>query len=166
MLDLVAILPTPEENKTFDTNPNCHGVLLATMEYYKTIGFNPPWIGYFAKLNGQLVGSAGYKGKPVDNKIEIAYGTFLEFSNQGIGNQICRQLVHIAIMTDPGLIITARTLPYNNYSNRILEKNNFRLLGTVFDKDDGDVWEWLYDRPRIQQPIQREATEHVPKPKT
>ena len=136
----------PEENQEFAVIPACKESLIMTLDYYKIIGYVPPWIGYFARLNRELVGSAGYKGQPVDNKIEIAYGTFPEFREKGIGTEICRQLVLLAQRTDPKLIITARTLPEYNYSTKILQRNGFRLLGNVWDKEDGDVWEWLYDK--------------------
>ncbi len=146
MLELIPIKQTLEENQELETVPDSREILLMTVDYYKIIGFNPPWIGYFARLNEKLVGSAGFKGQPVDNKIEIAYGIFPGFMQQGIGTEICRQLVMLAQKANPTIIITARTLPENNYSTKILEKNNFKLLGTVWDKDDGDVWEWYYEK--------------------
>ncbi len=145
MIQLVPIAQTMEENYAFAAYPEGQEILTMTVAYYKTIGFIPPWIGYFASFNGKLAGSGGYKGKPLDNKIEIAYGTFTDFKGQGIGTQICRQLVLLAQSTDPTLLITARTLPEHNHSTRILQKNGFQLLGNVWDKEDGDVWEWLYE---------------------
>jgi RimJ/RimL family protein N-acetyltransferase len=115
-----------------------------TIEFYKKVGFTPPWIGYYASIGGTLVGAAAYKGKPVNGKVEIAYGTFPQFQQQGIGTAICRKLVQISLETDPSVIITARTLPENNYSAKILRKNNFALLGPVWDDEDGEVWEWVY----------------------
>jgi len=146
MLELIPINQTIEENQEFINTEDVREGLYMTIEYYRTIGFNPPWIGYYAKINDILVGSAGYKGQPVNNKIEIAYGTFPNFRKQGIGTEICKQLVVLALKNDPSIIITARTLPENNYSTKILEKNNFKLLGTVWDKDDGNVWEWAYSK--------------------
>ena len=146
MLELIPINQTIEENQEFINIEDLREGLYMTIEYYKTIGFNPPWIGYCAKINDILVGSAGYKGQPVNNKIEIAYGTFPNFRNQGIGTEICKQLVVLAVKTDPSIIITARTLAENNYSTKILEKNNFKFLGPVWDKDDGSVWEWVYSK--------------------
>ena len=143
MLELIPIKQTIEENQEFINIEDGQEGLYMTIEYYKTIGFNPPWVGYYAKINDILVGSAGYKGQPVNNKIEIAYGTFPNFRKQGIGTEICKQLVVLALKTDPSIIIMARTIPENNYSTKILEKNNFKLLGTVWDKDDGNVWEWV-----------------------
>ena len=144
MIELIAIKQTWEENSAFETTADCREIILNTMEYYKTIGFAPPWIGYLAISDGKFVGSAGFKGKPMDNKIEIAYGTSPDYWQQGIGTEICRQLVLLALNTNPAIIITARTLPENNYSTKILQKNNFKLSGTIWDKDDGSVWEWEY----------------------
>src|ERR1051326_8895303 len=135
-----------EENQEFINIENGRGGLEMTIEYYKTIGFNPPWIGYYARVNEILVGSGGYRGQPVNNKIEIAYGTFPDFRQRGIGTEICKELVVLALKTDPSIIITARTLTEINYSTKILEKNNFKLVGTVWDKDDGNVWEWVYSK--------------------
>src|SRR6266403_1950848 len=146
MLQLIPIKQTIEENQEFIKIEEGREGLYMTIEYYKTIGFNPPWIGYYARINDIFVGSAGYKGQPVNNKIEIAYGTFPNFRQQGIGTEICKQLVVLAVKTDPSIIISARTLPDNNYSTKILEKNNFKLAGTVWDKDDGNVWEWVYSK--------------------
>ena len=50
----------------------------------------------------------------------------------------------LALKTNPSVRITARTLPENNFSTRILEKNNFTFTGEVNDPDDGEVWEWAY----------------------
>jgi [ribosomal protein S5]-alanine N-acetyltransferase len=154
MLELVQIKETLAENSEFESCPECHAILHMTLDYYRVIGYNPPWIGYFAKIRGKVVGSGGYKGKPVDNKIEIAYGTLPEYENQGIGTRICRSLVLLALRTDKNIIITARTLPENGFSSKILQKNNFRHLGIVWDKDDGYVWEWLYEGPKTEdEPI-------------
>ena len=145
-MELVPIKEILEDNQEFLNNPDCQETLKMSVDYYKTIGYYPPWIGYYAKINRKLVGSAGYKGRPFNTKIEIAYGTFPDCRAKGIGAEICKQLVTLALKTDPSLIITARTFPENNYSTKILEKNGFKLLGMVWDKDDGDVWEWEYSK--------------------
>jgi RimJ/RimL family protein N-acetyltransferase len=117
------------------------------IDFYKRVGFNPPWVCYYVQLDGQLVAAAAFKGKPVNNKVEIAYGTFPQYQNRGIGSKIADTLVRLSLKTDPSVIITARTLPEENYSARILRKNNFKLLGTIIDEEDGEVWEWEY-QPR------------------
>jgi RimJ/RimL family protein N-acetyltransferase len=90
------------------------------------------------------VGSAGFKGPPIKGRVEIAYGTFEEYRMCGIGTAICKLLVDVSLKKDPSIKITARTISEENFSTRVLQNNNFRLLGTVMDPEDGEVWEWLY----------------------
>ncbi|TAE49933.1 MAG: N-acetyltransferase [Bacteroidetes bacterium] len=146
MTELIPIFPSAEENAELLQHPELSEVLSMTISYYDVIGFHQPWIGYLVRQNQEWVGSAAFKGAPVENKIEIAYWVFEAYEGRGIGTQICHELVSLAQATDPGLTITARTLPERNASCRILEKNGFRLLGTVYEKDDGDVWEWRYQQ--------------------
>lgn len=131
------------KNARFSNLQECEEVMKMLPIYYQKVGFHTPWIGYFATLDGKkMVGSAGFKGKPKDGKIEIAYGTFEKFEGQGIGTEICRQLVALALQEDPSVRITARTLMENNASVQILKRNGFTCLGSVYDEEDGEVWEW------------------------
>ena len=86
----------------------------------------------------------GFKGGPVDNKVEIAYFTFPEHEGKGIGTLTCQALVSKALAGAPQVEILARTLPEKNASTRILAKNGFVLSGAVQDPEDGEVWEWRY----------------------
>src|SRR5687768_2941887 len=98
-------------NKKFTDNPECAAILSVYPDYYNRVGFNKPWIGYFATIDGvEIIGAGGYKVQPQDGKIEIAYGTFKNFEGQGIGTEICRQLVLLSLQTNPSIRITARTL--------------------------------------------------------
>jgi RimJ/RimL family protein N-acetyltransferase len=143
-MKLIPIKQTLVENEAFGSNPLCQESLYMTIDFYKKIGFVPPWIGYYVKQHNNLVGCAAFKGQPVNGTVEIAYGTFEQYRKQGIGTEICKHLVALSLKTDPFVRITARTLPEENFSTRILKKNNFTFTGTVNDKEDGDVWEWLY----------------------
>ncbi len=143
-MKLLPIKQTLKENKGFEDDPSSKETLNTCIEFYKKVGFNPPWICYYVEENGELIGNAAFKGKPVDNTVEIAYGTMEAHRQKGVGTKICKQLVELAQSTDPSVKITARTLPEKNYSTRILEKNNFVLLGFVTDPEDGEVWEWEY----------------------
>jgi|SRR5258706_4779907 len=118
MIQLIPIKKELEENQEFANNPLCNDTLSMTIEFFKRIGFVPPWIGYCVQLNGQFVGSAAFKGQPINGKVEIAYGTMEPFRNQGIGTQICKALVKLSLKTDPSIKITARTLPGNNFSTK------------------------------------------------
>ncbi len=144
-MQLIPIKETLEDNDAFVNNPLCQKSIYMTINFYKKVGFVEPWIGYYAEVNGVLVGAAGFKGPPANETVEIAYGTFEKNSNQGIGTQMCKQLLDLSLNADPSVKITARTLPEENFSTRILRKNNFAFIGTVNDPEDGDVWEWLFN---------------------
>ena len=127
-MTFLPINQTFEENAAFANNPLCTESLSMCIEFYKKVGFTPPWICYYVEENGELIGNAAFKGKPINNTVEIAYGTMEKHRQQGIGARICKQLVELSLATDASVRITARTLPEKNYSTRILEKNNFVLL--------------------------------------
>jgi len=143
-MELILIKETLEENDELLKNPVCFEIVHMTIEFYKKVGFLPPWVGYFARQNNDLVGSAGFKGPPIKGRVEIAYGTFEEYRKRGIGTAICKLLIDVSLKKDPSIKITARTISEENFSTRVLQNNNFRLIGTVMDPEDGEVWEWLY----------------------
>jgi RimJ/RimL family protein N-acetyltransferase len=141
------LLPIKEhliDNQEFLKYPDYQEALTMSVSFYQKIGFHPPWISYFAEKEGELVGNAAFKGPPFNKKVEIAYSVFPSYQHQGLGTQICKHLVSIALATDPSVIITARTLPEENFSTKILRKNNFELAGAIWDEEDGEVWEWVY----------------------
>ena len=143
-LQLIPIKEFLEDNKEFENHPDCNVHLEMSVMFYARVGYVVPWIGYYASIDHKYVGSAGFKGRPVDGKVEIAYGTFPSFQHKGIGTLICGELVALALKTDPTVKIMARTLMEENYSTKILKKNGFVFQGVVADPDDGDVWEWQY----------------------
>jgi [ribosomal protein S5]-alanine N-acetyltransferase len=145
-LQLIPIKEFLHENAEFDAHPDCSENLEMSIMFYSRVGYVVPWIGYYASLNGEWVGSGGFKGRPIDGRVEIAYGTFPSFQHQGIGTMICKELVMLTLRTDPTVKITARTLMEENYSAKILRKNGFLWQGVVVDPDDGEVWEWEYVR--------------------
>lgn len=142
------LLPIEKEgtlNKEFTNNPECIEILSVFRDLYLKVGFEKPWIGYFATSdNNEIIGVAGFKGKPKNGKVEISYGIFKNYQQQGIGTVLCHQLVLLSLQKYKKVKITARTLPENNASTRILKKNGFEFSGPVWDEDDGNVWEWEY----------------------
>jgi len=145
-MELIPIKEHLHENKQFTDHSDCQESIYMCIDFYKKVGFNPPWICYYVQQDDQLVAAAAFKGKPINNKVEIAYGTFPRFQQQGIGEKIAGTLVQLSLKTDPAVTITARTMPEENYSAKILRKNNFKLLGTIMDDEDGEVWEWEYEK--------------------
>lgn len=143
-MELIPIKQTFEENDELAINSLYQETIYLTIDFYKKVGFVPPWIGYFVKQDDSFVGNAGFKGPPTNGTVEIAYGTMEEYRKQGIGTSICKQLVDLSLKTDSSIKITARTLSKENFSASILEKNNFICTGTVLDAEDGEVWEWVF----------------------
>jgi ribosomal-protein-alanine N-acetyltransferase len=143
MITMVPILLDEDKTKAIYATPDCQEIFKYYPDYYYKVGYNEPWIGYFATLDGhEMVGCGGFKGKPRDGKVEIAYGTFKKYEGQKIGTEICRQLVLLSLQTDASIRITARTFLENNASTQILKHNGFECIGIVFDEEDGNVWEW------------------------
>jgi RimJ/RimL family protein N-acetyltransferase len=143
-MQLIPIEQRLEDNHRFISDPLLRSIVEMTIDFYKKAGFVKPWIGYYVEEDGNIVGSAGFKGPPQQGTLEIAYGTDEKYRNQGFGTKICQLLVELALKTDPLLRLTARTFSNANYSTRILQKNNFICIGTVDDPEDGEVWEWLF----------------------
>lgn len=114
-----------------------------TAQLFSQVPYTAPWIAYFA-LNeaGVAVGTCAFKGPPENQRVEIAYFTFPEHENRGIGTAMAAALVQLARETDASLIIAAQTLPRRNASHRILEKNGFKHTLTLDHPDDGTVYEW------------------------
>ena len=149
-MELVPIDIDESKNAAFMHEAECRSILKVYPDYYKRVGFNRPWIGYFFIDNEVLVGSGGYKGKPRNGKVEIAYGTFTGHQGKGIGTEICKMLTVLSLQTDPEVRITARTLKDHFASIRILEKNNFEFIGMIWDEDDGEVCEFEYRKGKFR----------------
>ena len=143
-MELLPLKENLEDNTEFLDHPDCKESLPMSIKFFKKVGYHPPWIGYYAQVDGELVGSGAFKGRPFRGKVEIAYGAFPQFRKKGVGSEICKELVQLALKTNPAIRITARTLPVESFSTKILRKNSFQSQGTVIDDDDGEVWEWEY----------------------
>ncbi len=117
-------------------------VARATAELYQRVGFEPPWIGYLALADDELVGTCGFKSPPRDGRVEIAYFTFLPFEGRGIATAMAAELVRLAHGHPESPQVFAQTLPQRNASHRVLERLGFRHTATLEHADDGVVWEW------------------------
>ncbi len=142
-------------NAKYKDNPECLAILSVFQAHYKKVGFKKPWVAYFVSNDKDgIIGGGGFKGQPKDGKVEISYGTFKNFEGQGIGTEICKQLVSLALQTEPSVMITARTVPENSASIRILERTGFECAGTVYDEEDGNVLEWTYKKSATNNRVQ------------
>ena len=118
-------------------------VCQSTCSLYSAVGtFISPWTGYLALFERNIFGTCAFKSPPHDGKVEIAYFTFPGFEGRGFATAMARNLISIARKAQPGIVITAQTLPKPNASNAILKKLGFKLVGTAMDQEVGMVWEW------------------------
>ncbi|MEM6800240.1 MAG: GNAT family protein [Bacteroidota bacterium] len=143
-MEFIPITNESQAVSAFENHAEAKAIFMRSQHFYQKIGYSPPWIGYFTKEGDQFVGTAAFKGKPIDQKVEIAYATFEAFQQKGVATRMCQALVAIALRESPDIKITARTLREENYSTKVLRKNGFSLAGTVVDPEDGEVWEWVY----------------------
>lgn len=120
-------------------------VVAGTLAHYRQAGCTPPWTGYLGRHGLELVGVCGFKGAPVQGRVEIAYGTAPGCEGRGFATAMARELIRLAADHDPRLLVFAQTLPAENASTHILGKLGFQCLGVILHPEDGEVWEW--ERP-------------------
>jgi len=143
-MKLIPIIPNDTTLEAFSSSPELQVHVEMMLDFYQKVGYNPPWIGYIAEQGGNWLGNGGFKGKPLNQSVEIGYATLTPFRNQGWGKKICKSLVQLALQSDPDIRILARTLPEENPSANILRSNGFQYIGEIWDIEDGYVWEWEY----------------------
>jgi RimJ/RimL family protein N-acetyltransferase len=145
MLELVAIEsdgnPRGDVGELIDV---ARDVLGATMDFYRSSGFNEPWISYLALSGSRPVGICSFKSQPVDGRVEIGYFTFPEHEGRGVATTMAAHLIAIADAHDRNVLVTAQTLRERNASHRVLEKLGFQPVGTVEHPQEGAVLEWHY----------------------
>ncbi len=148
---LINIEPAPSEK---ELALNLTGIPLevckTTRELYAKSGFVPPWIGYLVLDNKKIIGTCAFKSPAKETRgkvrrlvtVEIAYFTFPEFENKGYAKAMAAELVKVALIFEPDILVTARTLPQDNASTSVLKHTGFRFARAVDDPEDGLVWEW------------------------
>lgn len=98
-----------------------------TIGFFNKVGYVPPWVGYFVKQDDEL-GSAAFKGPPVNGAVEIAYGTWSHTGKRALEQAFAGYWL-TCFKSDSAVRITARTLPEENFSTRLLEKMVSNLSG-------------------------------------
>lgn len=122
--------------------PAARDVLEGTVNLYESSGFAPPWVGYLADRDGDIVGAGAFFGAPNEGRVEFGYQTFAEYEGRGVGAEIARQLVKLARDTDPAIMLVAQTLEREGPSARILGGLGFRCVGEGGSAEGGRVCEW------------------------
>ena len=63
-----------DKSKEIHHSQNCQMLLKTYDEYYKTIGYNLPWVGYFVVKEDRIVGFCSFTGQPKDGKVKSHIG--------------------------------------------------------------------------------------------
>lgn len=114
----------------------------STASHYQKAGFSPPWVGYLAVSDFEVVGTCAFTAAPVAGRVEIAYFTFPPFEGRSVATAMAAELIARARAAHPDIEVFAHTLPEDNASNTILRKLRFEFSGPVDHPEDGLVWEW------------------------
>ena len=142
-MELVAITQSGELARPVRSTPPVAAQIVDAMtQLYRAVGYEPPWIGYFAIENDNCVGTCGFKSPPQNNRVEIAYFTFPGHESRGLATRMAAELIRLALAKMPTVTVAAQTLPEENASTSVLKKLQFRFVGTVEHPEDGLVWEW------------------------
>jgi RimJ/RimL family protein N-acetyltransferase len=109
---------------------------------YRDMGFQPPWIGYLAQVDHEMIGTCAFKAPVRAGRVEIAFFTFADSESQAYATLMVKELLKLAAQTMPGVLVVAHTLPQENASNAVLKRAGFWLAGLIEHPEDGMVWEW------------------------
>jgi len=89
-----------------------------------------------------LIGSCGFKGEPVDGKVEIGYEVTELFRNNGYATEILNLLTELAFDDKKVQTVIGQTLTDNLPSIRVLEKCDFKFVREFNDIEEGQTSEY------------------------
>lgn len=97
---------------------------------------------FFDAPTGNLVGSGGYKGPPVEREVEIGYEIAPAYRRQGYAT--AATLVMTTRAFESGLVdaVVAHTVAEENASTKVLRSAGYEFVAEIQDPDDGPIWRW------------------------
>ena len=99
-------------------------------------------LGWFAVLDGVVVGDCGTHGGPdADGAVEIGYGLAGPYRGRGLATELARALAGW-LLADPDVrrVVATTHAAANPASRRVLEK-----VGFTFDRDDAEMAWYVLD---------------------
>lgn len=103
------------------------------------------WMHYFL-VNGLIVGSGGYVGRPKKGVAEIGYEIAPGFQGRRYGLGAAAALVEQAFESGEVKSVIAHTLAVDNPSTKILARLGFTTEAEVQDAASGTLWRWRLDQ--------------------
>lgn len=111
----------------------------------QTLGW---WSYLFIDHDLTLVGMGGFRGHPDEaGMVELGYAIAAPYRSQGLATEAARAMTEFALRSPDVRRVQAHTLAVDNASNRLLKTIGFSYNGTLNDPDDGEVWQWVLDKP-------------------
>jgi RimJ/RimL family protein N-acetyltransferase len=95
---------------------------------------------YLILVDNVVSGSIGFKGAPVDNRVEVGYGVVASQRGHGVASSALLQL--LALIEGRSLDVRAETATWNTASQAVLRHAGFREVGEQHDPRSGDVVIW------------------------
>lgn len=99
---------------------------------------------WFIAEGGKNVGLCSLTRMPEDGELHIGYGVALDQQGRGVATHAVADLLRWAQIDARVRCVSAETAVDNLASQRVLERNGFRVTGRRVDPDDGPVlcWSW------------------------
>ncbi|MBA2248821.1 MAG: GNAT family N-acetyltransferase [Chitinophagaceae bacterium] len=115
---------------------------------------NAHWWAYLIihTKDNKLIGCCGYKGQPKDGTVEIGYEIHPEYRSRGYAVEAAKGLIENAFTFPEVSKVLAHTLAEKNASGSVLKKNGFTYVKQLTDPEDGELWQWEFERPGIKKP--------------
>ena len=116
-----------------------------SLDKLETDPASQPWWTYLIihRVDQVLIGTCGYKGPPVEGRVDIGYEIAPSYRGKGLATEAASLLVQHALLQTEVTRIQAHTLAGPNASTRVLEKSGFRFVKALASVD-GQLWEWEY----------------------
>jgi [ribosomal protein S5]-alanine N-acetyltransferase len=89
------------------------------------------------KESGRIIGDIGFKGKPVDETVEVGYGIIPSVQGKGYATEGVKEIIDWAFSTNLVRKVIAECSDDNIASIRVLEKLNMEKTG-----QDGEMLKW------------------------
>ena len=101
----------------------------------------PGYTGWYVIGDGELVGSAGFKGPPdAAGEVEIGYSVVAPQQRKGFASGAVELLADYAFADPRVLAVRAETLPDGIASQGVLARCGFVADGIRLDPEDGEVF--------------------------
>ncbi|AJY77407.1 GNAT family N-acetyltransferase [Paenibacillus beijingensis] len=115
--------------------------------YLEKLTIDPDLLGWgvwlvISKDTKEAIGDIGFKGKPVEETVEVGYGFLPEARNKGYATESVEALIKWAFSTHKVNQVIAECLIENHQSIKVLEKIG---MHRVDNKDEMIYWKLLKD---------------------